>query len=406
MTEFYLAGAALLALAIVIVLLAARSRAASGRDQHLYAQQRFFHQRLRELQAERDNGQLDEVQLATLERELKRQLVSETDQRPDYREVPSKGRFSLYLLLILLPLLALGIYSQLGHQADLKLRDLQRQIASGEQLSAGQFQRFEAQLEKALAQRPESPDHLAMMAGLRREAGDFAGAAPYYQRLLALFPNDPDLMAQLAQARYLANDRQLTAPVRSLLDSALALNPQQSTALGVLGIDAFAKGDYANAIGYWQRLLPALPPASAEAAMIRDGLDAAKRRALESGELEGIEVAVSVDETLGPAPRGVLFVVAKAEDGNPMPVAALRREVNADSWPINMTLTDGDVIRAGKQLDDFETLSLSAHISLAGTAIRQPGDWTSAAQTLVMPVTEPLQLHIERIRPGANSPAP
>ncbi len=172
MTELYLGMAALLALAILILLLAGRRRgAAQDSGQHLYAQQRFFRQRLQELHTERDNGQLDDAQLAELERELKRQLVSETDQRPDYNDAAvAKGRYWVYLLVVLLPLLAVAIYLQLGYQADMKLRAMQRDIASAETLSAEQWQVFETQLEKALARRPDSPDHLGMMASLRRQA--------------------------------------------------------------------------------------------------------------------------------------------------------------------------------------------------------------------------------------------
>ena len=59
-----------------------------------------------------------------------------------------------------------------------------------------------------MVRRPDSGEHLVMMATLFRQQNDFAGALPYYQRLALLFPEDPNVLAQLAQARYLVGDRQ------------------------------------------------------------------------------------------------------------------------------------------------------------------------------------------------------
>lgn len=379
--ELYLGVGILLLVALIIVLAAARKRPqAVNAQRHLAAQQSFFRQRQQELKADFNTGLIDASQLEELEQELKRQLVNETDQRPDFEGLQSKQR-SLYVLLLLIPLLAILLYQLLGYQEDLALRQMQQEIVEAPQLSPELLEEFEQRLQSALAKRPDSPDHLSMMASLRRQAGDFAGAAPYYQRLLELFPNDAELMAQLAQARYLANNRQLDGDMRQLLKQALAIAPRQATALGVLGIDAFAKGDYLTAIDYWQRLLPGLAAGSSEQAVIQQGLATAKERAQAAGELSGLSVNVAVDPDLGATPDGVLFVVAKSDDGNPMPVAAVRRGVNQSSWPVSVFITDADVIRQGKTLKDFANLVITAHISLNGTAIRQHGDWIAAPQT-------------------------
>ena len=91
-----------------------------------------------------------------------------------------------------------------------------------------------------------------------------------------------------------------------------------------------------------------------EIGVISGGIAEAKRLAAAAGNMQTLEVNVSVAAELGASPEGVLFVVAKSSDGNPMPVAALRVPLlTQQEWPINLLLTDADVIRQGKQLADF-----------------------------------------------------
>jgi cytochrome c-type biogenesis protein CcmH len=382
MMTLYLGIAILLGLAMVFVLLGARSVAGTSADGDLHrrAQRRFYQQRRSELTADRDAGLIDENQYQELERELDRQLVTESAVKVSNAAL-GRRRSVIVVLALAVPLLALSIYAQLGHHLDVELRLLQSEIVKNGMDDAS-LQRYQDLVATILEKRPESAEHLVMMATLFRQQGDFAGALPYYQRLAALYPQDADVLAQLAQARYLVDDRRVDATSQDLLDRALAINPQQATALGVMGIDAFASGRYSDALNYWQRLLQVLPPNSGEASVIAGGVAEAKRLAMAAGELQGMALTVALNSDLGVAPEGVLFVVAKSTDGMPMPVAALRIPLSGQDWPIAMSLTDSDVIRQGKVLADFPELIVSAHISLAGTAIRKTGDW----------VAEPVQI--------------
>ncbi len=382
MTGLYLGIFVLLGLALLFVLLGARAGLHAEADGQLHrrAQRQFYVQRKTELSADRDAGLIDEAQCQELERELDRQLVSESET-----DVATKGirrqRSLIVIIALALPLLALLIYGQLGHRLDLQLRALQSEILA-EGFDEERWQRYQDIVADILVQRPASAEHLVMMATLFRQQGDFAGALPYYQQLAILYPKDADVLAQLAQARYLASQRQVDSETQALLERALAINPQQATALGVLGIDAFAGGRYLDALNHWQRLLQVLPVSSGEAGVIAGGVAEAKRLAIAAGDLDGVAVTVGLNPDLGAAPAGVLFIVAKSADGSPMPVAAARLPLSGDAadrhWPISVYLTDGDVIRQGKVLADFPDLLVSAHISLAGTAIRRAGDWVAA----------------------------
>ncbi|WP_027873931.1 c-type cytochrome biogenesis protein CcmI [Spongiibacter marinus] len=395
----------LLALAMGLCLLAFRSRRVIGDDkaQHRQAQRDFYRQRQRELLKDREMGLISEEQMAELNAELDKQLLEENAEFTARAGI-SRG-LVLWLSLLLLPALALPLYDYLGYRLDYRLLDVQQQLFAADQPSEDDLHRFEALVDDILVRRPENAELLMTMASIRRQQGNYAEAAQYYERLLDLFPQDADILAQLAQARYLSANRVIDAQTRSLLERSLAVNPQQGTALGVLGIDAFAAGDYLNAIKYWQRLQMGLDPQTGEAMVIAAGLNEAKRLAIDAGSIEGLQLSVDIAPSLGNFPNGVLFVVVREPSGSPMPVAAVRIPVRAGTaaFPLTVYVTDSDVIRQGATLSDFDSLRVSAHISVKGVAMRSPGDWVSAAATLSGDATsQPLSLLIDQLQPATR----
>lgn len=395
----------LLALAMGLCLLAFRSRRVIGDDkaQHRQAQRDFYRQRQRELLKDREMGLISEEQMAELNTELDKQLLEENAEFTARAGI-SRGPV-LWLSLLLLPALALPLYDYLGYRLDYRLLEVQQQLFAADQPSEDDLHRFEALVDDILVRRPENAELLMTMASIRRQQGNYAEAAQYYERLLDLFPQDADILAQLAQARYLSANRVIDAQTRSLLERSLAVNPQQGTALGVLGIDAFAAGDYLNAIKYWQRLQMGLDPQTGEAMVIAAGLNEAKRLAIDAGSIKGLQLSVDIAPSLGDFPNGVLFVVVREPSGSPMPVAAVRIPVRAGTaaFPLTVYVTDSDVIRQGATLSDFDSLRVSAHISVKGVAMRSPGDWVSVAATLSGDATsQPLSLLIDQLQPAAR----
>ena len=395
----------LLALAMGLCLLAFRSRRVIGDDkaQHRQAQRDFYRLRQRELLNDREMGLISEEQMAELNAELDKQLLEENAEF-SARAGISRGPV-LWLSLLLLPALALPLYDYLGYRLDYRLLDVQQQLFAADQPSEDDLHLFEALVDDILVRRPENAELLMTMASIRRQQGNYAEAVKYYERLLDLFPQDADILAQLAQARYLSANRVIDAQTRSLLERSLAVNPQQGTALGVLGIDAFAAGDYLNAITYWQRLQMGLDPQTGEAMVIAAGLNEAKRLAIETGAIEGLQLSVDIAPALGDFPNGVLFVVVREPSGSPMPVAAVRLPVRAGTaaFPLTVYVIDSDVIRQGATLSDFDSLRVSAHISVKGVAMRSPGDWVSEAATLRGDATsQPVSLLIDQLQPATR----
>jgi cytochrome c-type biogenesis protein CcmH len=87
------------------------------------------------------------------------------------------------------------------------------------------------------------------------------------------------------------------------------------------------------------------------------------------------------DDLLGSlSSQDVVFIFAKASDGPPMPIAAMRVPVN--QLPFSFVLDDSLSLMPSRKLSDFPQFLVGARISRSGNAIRASGDLESTT-TLV-----------------------
>ena len=123
-----------------------------------------------------------------------------------------------------------------------------------------------AEMIKALAARleknPEDGKGWVMLARSYATLGRFQDSADAYAKAANLIPNDPKILTDYADVLAMANGRQLSGKPLELVYSALKIDPNNSKGLLLAGKAAYQAGDYAHAVGYWQRLLQALPPDS------------------------------------------------------------------------------------------------------------------------------------------------
>jgi cytochrome c-type biogenesis protein CcmH len=126
-----------------------------------------------------------------------------------------------------------------------------------------------ARLENRLA---EQPDDAAGWFRLGRTyavlgRGEAANAA--YARAYKLTPDDPQVVAEYAAFLYQGDPQNTGGQVFGLFSHLHKLDPENRDALWFLGFAAYQKGDHKQALGYWDRLLKALPADSPEAEHMR-----------------------------------------------------------------------------------------------------------------------------------------
>ena len=392
MTGFLLAALALFLLALGM--LAWRRdgpRDADRDDPNLH----WYRQRARELGegaghgnnegVDRGNEPGNEPGNEALREEARLRLLEDTlpDARPATAADASAaglGRVPLLALGAVLLLLSAAIYRHTGALEDVLIhRDLARlKPGAGTLARARLMERIAARS----AAREDNLQYLHLLGQLHMADENYRAASAHFARLAARAPEDPRAQAMAAQARFLAADRVLDDRARLLAERALAVDPRQRTALGLLGMAAFEAGSYRAAASYWERLQAQETPASPAYKMLGDVLALARQRGglaapadeaalldntAAGGHSAGISVSLAFAEGVAAEPGATVFVFARpASARGGMPIAV--RRLSAGDLPLTLRLSDADSM-AGQLLSAAGAVRVSAQLSVNG----QPG---------------------------------
>ncbi|QOW25571.1 tetratricopeptide repeat protein [Lysobacter sp. H23M47] len=242
------------------------------------------------------------------------------------------------------------------------------------------------QLESELARDPNQVEGWRLLARAHLAQGDIAESMQAYDRALKLAPDNPDLLAEAAEVRARSHaDRSFDAISVSMLERALAQQPDHQRARWFLGIAQRQAGDAAAAVATWEPLLSQVDPATAaslrtqiDAARLDAGMEPLPEAAPVAASAVNITVSVSLDPRLAMQyPQGAsVFVIARQTNGSPVPVSV--KKLQAGAFPLTVTLTDNDSLMPTMKLSELEQVRLSARISASGEASARPGDFESA----------------------------
>lgn len=371
MTDLWLGAAALLLVAAVMMLWPLRRRQRMDRVDRTALNVALFEERVAELEAQARAGDLSEAQLAAAKGEASRLLLEDT-AAADARQAPLTRQFTWLLIIavLVLPLAVLGLYRQWGAADGLALyREMQ---------ATPQVDSLEALIDRTqrvVQVQPENGEAWYMLGRAYISAQNPEKAADAFGNALARLGEQPEVLAQLAQARYFANGNKLDAESALALDKAIELDPQQPTALGLLGIAAFEADDFAGAIRYWQQLQQGMAANSPGAQAIQGGIDRARQRMIDAGQTPPeapVLLAVKAQISIDPALRASLpdsasvFVFIREPNGPPMPLAAKR--LTLAELPLELSLSEADAMLPGVKLSAEQPLELVARVSLDGDA--------------------------------------
>jgi cytochrome c-type biogenesis protein CcmH len=344
--------------------------------------------RLRQAELARDGAD-------ALEDDARLRLL-EDEQSVSAAPAPASSQsFPAWVLLPLVALASSGLYYLLGAAPDVIIsRELQVLDANS---PPEQRQSLMSAIEARSAQRPDNLDYVAMLGQFYMSQADYQQAARTYTDLAREYPEDAFVLASAAQAQYLAAGRQLDDQARLRADQALAIDPHQPTALGLLGMASFEQQQYREAMGYWRRLLATEPPDSDRARMINSVVDMARQRLIAAGETvedlpvaaapamagdatAGVTVRVTLPEGASVAPTDTVFVLARnAASDSRMPIAVQR--LQASQLPVTLRLDDSNSM-AGQKLSMTESVVVVVQVSPAGTPGEASATWLGQAGPL------------------------
>lgn len=121
-----------------------------------------------------------------------------------------------------------------------------------------------------------------LLAMAEKQLGQWSAAAAAFEHAMQVSERaaaDPALWCEWADAVARAQGGSFEGRPSELIEQALALDAAHPRALEMAGRAAQARGDHAGAVGYWQRLLPLLEPASEAHAQASAAIERAQRLA-------------------------------------------------------------------------------------------------------------------------------
>ena len=389
MTLFWIICAALLVIAILFVAIPLwRGTSKNNAVVRDAANLEILRDQIAEMDADLKNGLLTPELHEQGKRELQARLLEEVgdSQGSEVSNKPHPLKITAVVLAVLLPLASVGLYMKLGNP-------------DAFQPPHGAFAMARNQddlktLEEKVAQNPNDPEALVILARSYVEFGRYADGSRIYESLVKIIPDEPILWADYADALGMTHNSLQGVPTK-LLERALELNPNHEKSLALYGSAAMERGDYPTAVRNWEKLLKLLPAEDVEnTKAIGEALNQARQMLAHT---KGGKVAPALDRINEPAPQAAgkeritgtvtlsaalkskadpndtLFVLARAAQGPKMPLAILRKQVK--DLPLSFDLNDSMAMQPDMKMSNFDQVVVVARISKSGEAMPKPGDF-------------------------------
>ncbi|MCB1662044.1 MAG: c-type cytochrome biogenesis protein CcmI [Pseudomonadales bacterium] len=355
-----------------------------------------YHSRIAELDSDRQEERIDEAEYQSLKAELERNLLADTqgDQQSFTKSVggiSASVKVLVAVLSLTLVLVSISLYWSLGSSQVLVEMEA-HQAASDRLARLPATERLQA-LKEMAEKSPERAEIWYALAQGYIQTQRYSEAEDAYNRVLMLVGEDPQVLAEYAQSLFFVENNHLGARGKELAERALAVDPGNDTALGLLGIDAFDREQYADAIRYWRQIL-AGSPHERDAKALQAGIARAEQLlALQTGSKVGlesaevverspsdiktvaeleVEVVLSEDLQSKTSPQQTVFIFARALNGPPMPLAAVRLQVQ--DLPAKVVLNDSMAMTPQAKLSGFDQVEVIARVAFSQTATASAGD--------------------------------
>ncbi len=371
-------------------------RATNNRAGTTYGEQNvaLYQDHLAELQRQQEGGEIDASQAQELILEAQRKLLADNPQQSS-AAARAGGAWLVLLVAGISVTGALFLYQHLGAGPDLEIAALLQKTAPG--ASAPLREKLIARL----AQRPQHLHYWVLLARLEQAEQRHPQALAAFERALAIVPEDVALIMEYAETKFVAAHYKIDGDVAAIIDRALALDPKNSSAHSLLGIDAYNRQDYRSAINHWQIALDSADPMSQDMSVLRASISQAKVLLGEPSDTLRLSVRVSLGtatradngEPLDPATP--VFVYAREWQGMAMPLVAQRLAVG--DLPTEIILDDNLALSPQRPMSSVAALELVARVAIGGTPQPESGDIEGRSGPIAPPYADkPYELVIDQ----------
>jgi cytochrome c-type biogenesis protein CcmH len=420
MTLFWTLSAALLLVAIIFIAVPLWRKSASNNDVlRDTANLGILRDQSMELEVDLRNGLLTQEAYEQGKSELQTRLLEEVKTSEQPVKAPrNPAKVLAIVMAVLLPLFTVPVYMKLGNTKAMLSPQEQSAATAGDGII-----RTEEGLQELASDLKDNPDNANgwyMLARSYIEMKRYEEGARAYEELVKLVPDEAQLWANYADVYAMAHGRTLQSPeVAKMLDQALALDPNNITALALTGSAGMERGDYVMAITNWQKLYGFLQPGSQEAQRFKGSIQRARdllaaqpggKQKLAQLPFEkapqqtaanpaaAITGRVALSKTLAgkASPNDTVFILARAAQGPKMPLAVFRKQVK--DLPMEFSLDDSMAMRPEMKLSGFDQVVVVARVSKSGTPMSQSGD-LEGLTSAIKPGTKGLNIVIDKVVP-------
>jgi cytochrome c-type biogenesis protein CcmH len=378
---------------------------------------------MRELDADLAAGSIDVGGHAVAREELAARVADEVRPSGAGSQGRSARRWTALLLAVAIPLGAAALYRTLGTPDALDPALLVQANDPNHDVSDAQLGALVVSLAERLKAKPDDVDGWNMLARSYGTLGRFGDAATAYAHVVALVPDDADTLADYADVLAMSLNKSMQGAPEKLIMRALQLDPNNVKSLALAGSAAFERNDYAGAVVYWKKVLALVPPESEMARTTMSSIGEAQGRASEpagapaagdalapapqaaplAGAFDNAQATLQAAPPAPPAPiaaatapaaaaaatvsgtvdidaalragladTDTVFIYARAVNGPPFPLAALRKQVR--DLPVRFVLDDSMSMMPTAKLSGFPLVVVGARISKSGSATPAAGD--------------------------------
>ena len=412
MLLFWILASLMILAALLLVVFPLMRDRSSGRNATGDVNVALYRERLVELDAERDRGEVGADRYAALRADLERGLLADVGTHKVPHTVTRPLPYGMAVAVaVIVPVCGLGFYLWLGSPHGL---EPQSPTSAGAE-PAPPVEAMVASLAARLADDPTDAEGWLLLARSQVVLERFDAALVAFERAHALLGDDPSILADWAEAEAGAAGNRFPTSALGRLDRALELDPDHEKALWIGGFAAVQSRRPDTAIARWERLLARQSPGSREASIVSEmvarirgtGDAASVARAGAAGSDASIQPAggarIVVEVSLAPD-LGVelgasepVFVFAQAPSGAGPPVAVARIVVGA--LPATVVLDESNAMVSSQSLTSVERALVTARIARSGTVSRTSGDIEGVSGPVAVADPTPVRIVLSHIVP-------
>ena len=291
------------------------------------------------ISSERLNAAIHRDQLKTLEADLARGIISQQDFETSRDELQLRllddtesftpkvqpnasgfwtARRTATLVGLSMPLLALGLYWQLGAPTAIEAQP----AGHG---NAQQIQQMIDGMADKLKANPDNPRGWAMLGRAYKAVNRLPEAVQAFEKAGTAVNTDADLLVEYAELLAMQAGNSLKGQPAQMVSEALRLNPEHPMGLMLSGIASFQDEKFKDAVTKWEKLLAMMNPDSPDAEQMRSNIAEARGKAGMSPPTES--------NKLPPVPAGAAAGMTPEKINEMVNKLAERLKANPDDLP-------------------------------------------------------------------------